>query len=512
MRPTSRGRRAKPAIGGEDPPIVTVERHNHAVRVHPESAATALTPLRTARHVPDPRRGGQLVAIPVPLVFERDDELLRPALVSLAGLEPIVWHLLLRAGHPIRVVSHRSPLGPPDLEGVRKVWTEADEALLEFVRRHERGLIRHGAGVDPVRLVAQMALAFPELTFVVVVTRDDDVRRIARRLKPYLPGTRWVTSASAPAKVGRVVLSTPWALADPAIEMRARDIVVVLDAVEILGAKPRWAVQHATRARLYGLLERDRRPAPFDADELVALFGLYEVTIPRHGHVERPVAVVTARVEGGPKLGYRLDLIELKRRGLWRHPVRNRRIARLASALATGDPVQLDAELPGLAARLAGVPVPRVAVVVEALEHALALAARLPGWPLVVGPDVVAGGLRRDERHRLAGRHQADDALPNRMIATPAGIAAMVKGTFDVVVRADGGTGLPEAFAGLAIASAAVDRLLVLFDLDDRHHPELRRWSRQRREAYAACGWIGAGTPLERAVERFLASRPEGTP
>ena len=177
------------------------------------------------------------------------------------------------------------------------------------------------------------------------------------------------------------------------VDLHRRDIVIVLDAPEALGRYARLALTGAPQARLYGLLDRSRRLAPYDGDRVLALFGLDEVVIPRHGCVERPVEVVTVRVTGGPAVAPGDDVVALKRRAVWLNPVRNRRLARLAGALAQGDLGRVAAESPALAARLGDGAESRVVVLVENVEHALALAERLPGWPIVTGPDVVTVGL-----------------------------------------------------------------------------------------------------------------------
>jgi hypothetical protein len=116
-------------------------------------------------------------------------------------------------------------------------------------------------------------------------------------------------------------------------------------------------------------------------------------------------------------------------------------------------------------------------------------------------------------------------------------------GRWYVVIRADGGTGLPAWMVGMFShpiiyginnlaeesssaeepgqivypinnpvqpSPAKLDRLL-LIDLDDRHHPVLRRWSRQRWIAYAQQGWYSPGVdPAQARIERFLANRPKG--
>jgi hypothetical protein len=52
-------------------------------------------------------------------------------------------------------------------------------------------------------------------------------------------------------------------------------------------------------------------------------------------------------------------------------------------------------------------------------------------------------------------------------------------------------------------------RRLRLLDFRDEQHPLLRRWSQQRRSAYAAARWHVAGAAAVSLLDRFLAARPE---
>lgn len=95
------------------------------------------------------------------------------------------------------VVGARPPLGPPDLRGAWAARGAVDRALLDFVRARDRGLIRPAAGVDPARLVAQLALAYPALSLVALVPREANARRLARAQRRDLPVTVWATLAFA---------------------------------------------------------------------------------------------------------------------------------------------------------------------------------------------------------------------------------------------------------------------------------------------------------------------------
>jgi hypothetical protein len=83
-------------------------------------------------------------------------------------------------------------------------------------------------------------------------------------------------------------------------------------------------------------------------------------------------------------------------------------------------------------------------------------------------------------------------------------------GEVDVMVRADGGAGLPpiDLPACLDVPAERAERLVIV-DMIDSHHPFLRRCSRNRRETYEEHRWDRAGEdPEQAAVRRFMASRP----
>ena len=83
-------------------------------------------------------------------------------------------------------------------------------------------------------------------------------------------------------------------------------------------------------------------------------------------------------------------------------------------------------------------------------------------------------------------------------------------GNFSILIRADGGLGLPRLPQKLLTAPSGhpMPRLL-LIDVADRHHPKLRKWSRYRREAYASANWNLLDAEPLTPLERFLATRPE---
>jgi hypothetical protein len=488
--------------------LARIERRGLSIVITPARCATALAHLVGCLHVYDAldevTRGMVVKTYPhVDRTTDRGEQVLACA----AGLEPVVRRLLRRAGYRTRVTRVRRPLGEPDLDRVRRHGTP-DLDVLALVGPHDRGVVRYdGRHVDPAWLAAQVALAFPRAPIAVIAARVNDVKRLAARLRRTVPETCYGTCGSRLPRVSRVVVATPWALRAPVARLWLRQIILVVDPVAALGEHLTAIVEHAPRARVFGLLERDVCPAPSTRDRLVGLFGLREVIVPRHGHRPRLVAVVPSRVVGGPRLDPDLDTLTLKRDAVWSNPMRNRRVVRIAEALAGDGPGSRRADLAAVAAPLAGVAAPRVAVLVEALEHALALAILLPGWPLLVGRDADATGLGSPRAAALATRRWERPDAPDRAIVTFDGLGRLPLGDLDAVVRADGGAGVPAALADAMVMAREHPRPLVLVDLDDRHHPVLRRWGRRRRDAYAELGWTGEKDPLEAAVDRYLDER-----
>lgn len=436
------------------------------------------------------------------------------------ALEPVVREALRRADCEVQIRGEApGALPEPDEAGLAQLGV-IDRVLLDAVRRHGQALVRLGAGVDPALLVAQLARAWPTKTLAVAVATREDARRLGRALRAFLPDVSVITGQTSPAEVAPVVVTTYPGLGHTArcrppgprlYDLSWLDVVVCVDALAATGNLAGECLSHAHRARLVGLLPADAKPAPLESDLLACLFGFHEICVPRHGHRERPVRVVRYPIPEGAELPASLEGLPLKRRSLWHHALRNRKVARVADALYRGDAATVREMLGGGATPDAPC---GVVVVTEGVEHALALAPLLPDWPLGAGGHVHEGGLSPAQLARL---HRPPDPFgtgPRRAILTSACLADADLAGVDVLVRADGGVGLPPLDERkLVEPDAGPERPLLLVDFQDRHHPRLRRRSRLRREAYAERGWLAPGADPERArVERFLASRPREVP
>jgi hypothetical protein len=493
-------------------PVAKVFRHEcGGIRVEP-AIASVRQAVTTRVHV---GVGQQVRAAPV-LLGQVKTEGNIPALYTRATFEPPIRLALSQSGYTIKRSGNSPQLLPPPCQVPG--FEPADRGLLQLVREHDWALIRHDPkAVDAARLVAQVALAWPERTLVVAARRRQEVYDLAGRLRAFLPTVSVVTARDKPAAVDRVVVATYEGLGHTAsyrapghkvFDVSWVNTVVVPDALEATGRVALRCLSRAVRARLYGLIDMAARPAPLERDHLAFLFGFQELTVPYHGCRERPVRVAHCRIQGGPELPLASTGVLLERRGLWQHPVRNRKVRQLASAFRTGDEEELG--------RLLGVtisaPPPGVLVLVANVEQALALAPQLPGWPVVAGPGVLTDGLTAEQACRLRALPDPCCLGPLHAIVTPTALSGTDLARVGVLVRADGGGGLPP-FGPEALVERddAPARPLLVVDFLDRHHPVLRSRSRRRRAAYEDRGWFGPGVnPAEARAAHFLDNRPTG--
>jgi hypothetical protein len=285
-----------------------------------------------------------------------------------------------------------------------------------------------------------------------------------------------------------------------------RGLGIALDAIEVLAEDGLNALLTAAHGRLLGFLPGDCRLSPRDADCVRGLFGIEEVQVRRHGHSPMPVDVIFERIRGGQSLPADLDTVSLRRQGIWYSSVRNSQIASLAEALREENRVGLQKFPRACHGACSVVDTRRVAVVVENAEHGVQLAKKLPGWGLVTAADVRTEGMSCDDRILLNTIIAKSDTYEHA-IFTLAAADRIDPGRFDVVIRADAGTGpLPFDEDKLALPNAD-ERRLLLIDFDDRRHPALRRSTLQRRQAYRARGWYHPwADPAEQRVKQFLAT------
>ena len=428
-----------------------------------------------------------------------------------AGLEPLVREVLAAAGFEVEMANVPKALKPPTMEKLA-AFDAVDMPVLDLVQRHDRGLIRYDAAhVQPARVIAQIALAWPKAKIIVVATRLHDARKVRHELTAHIAKVRLFDGAHHPSRGSRVVVATYSALGIGAVEIEKRTIYIALNPAELFAGYRGMGIEGIRalhRARLYGLLADDVVVAPYPRSLVTALFGMQRRHIPQHGFHDLRVEVMFSRIFGGQRPPNHKDDLVIKRSGIWQHHVRNRRMASLLRAIVGKRGKTLQTKFPDIAPDLRERrrKSDRIGLLVENVDHALTLARLLPEVSLIIGSKTWTRGLTPDEV-KVLNDSQAKDAR-RCAIVTNAGLAETER--FDVLIRADGGMGLP-ALPGAyrMMPNDDDDARLLLIDFEDRHHPVLRRWSRQRRVAYMHADWtiLGAGAPS--LMDRFVAERPE---
>lgn len=466
------------------------------------------------RAIDDSRHGYRVKRVIYPLAANVEDEAGDGISKCRAGLEPLLAQQLRRLGCLIGLGGDRLnklPLSqrlPWELQW--DLGLSPDEALLRLVEQHDRGLIRYGRQVEPGRLIAQVATAWPKLSVVIAVTRIDEAWQLRKLLAEYIPSYEITvfTTKTCPAKATRVAIGTYGQLGVGSVCLHRRDILFALRPTEFFENQScPDIISNAWSARCFALLPSNYRLRPFHRDQVLSLFGCQEICIPRHGKIERPVDVIFSPIYGGPKLPEELELVEIKRSGIWEHRMRNRRIIKLAKLLAACDWPNIQSVFPELTPFRASLRRCRIGVLVENIEHGLELTAKLEDWPLIAGSDFDETGLTAEQRTRL----QRDRSITNRqdrhLVVTAAGLQDA--GRLDVVIRADAGLSHPALkFAVSTHVNGELSRRTLLIDLDDRHHPVLTRRTAQRQKSYLEAGWnVPQLHPSE--LDRFLALRPK---
>jgi hypothetical protein len=451
-----------------------------------------------------------------------------------AGMEPLVRYILSAQGADVKDIGPRSALLPEPRQSA-----ELDPAVQDLVQRNQECLLRHSSAIDLARLIAQIALAWPQHTLAAVVTRIEEARTLRDRLRQYIPGVVAITSHNHPARVGRVFTSTYMGLGHIDVDVHLLDIVVAVDAIEATSKLAVECLSHAQRAHLIGLLDNTARMAPHDEDRVRFAFGFDEVSLVSNGQAERLVCVLQAPIRTGLPGSAPTDILSLKRASICKNPLRHRLVSKLARAAASGSSYKI---LDAVTGRQAGQR-QAVFVYVESLDHALELLGHLPGWPIVAGEGVSTEGLSQVQKQAIdRGRELALGLKPEANVSAAAPgpspvlsaqrltvdrgcdwaqgwkpgaiVTAAAPRPFqvpvDVLIRADAGPGVPEWLESLVQQNPG-DKPLLIVDVVDRQHPQLRRWARQRHQAYRERGWPGpGGTPVTARVQHYLAKRPKG--
>jgi hypothetical protein len=340
----------------------------------------------TTKHVAvdDARHGVKIVHAPLPLAWPNELHGI-PVTETYAGLEPRIKIALEAAGYEVELKGIR-PGSMPRPRKPQSGGFDTDNGVLEFVRREERGLIRYDpAHVYIDRLIAQIAEAYPKARILVIASRQNDVLHLHRRLSERgLPAGRAFYGRQSPGTY-RIAVTTPSSVGTGLADAANRDVVIYVNPAEAFG---RWGIlglESIGPARVYGLMPEGFNPPNPTNDLVTMVFGDESVRVPKHGSTARPVQVVfvASRVNGN-MVAKESDL-DVRRRLVWHHPVRNRRIAQIAVACTCEECDKLENLASGLGWAARERENGYVGVLVESVEHALELRRHLPGWPVLNG-------------------------------------------------------------------------------------------------------------------------------
>jgi hypothetical protein len=483
---------------------VTLARRGPFVTFDPAGpAADALRTLRTTR--PEvPPGGTAAVKVAVPLVgVLRDPDFYFPAPAVWAGLEGVARCLMRDAGLTVR--------GPAEVMSRLVINSAAaGSRVAAFAARVPRGLVRYARGDDPFAAAADLCRAFRRHRVLVVVRRRRDANALADALHARGLPVALITGRY-PGDARRITVALLGATGKAEVEKA--DLVVVTEALHNTWDDPlteppaepfgpatavglmdrlKDAGRHtpAGAAAVIGFLPAGRALSLFEHARLWQLYGPDELTLRSGGRVPAAVAFALTTVKL-TRASHAVEGEPAEARAVARDPVRTRRLARVALALAVGDVAKLRSDVPALAG--AGGTIPRRVLVLAAdIDQAKALGTQLPGWPVVTG---------------LAGP-VASAGFGTGVVASVFGAERLPAAGFDAVVRADPGRGLPPLPDGWLASAAPRGGTLLVVDARDCGRDTPALWSRQRRRAYNAAGWSAVGPdpdPDRAAYQRFAA-------
>ena len=492
---------------------ITLQRWRQHCVIYPPLPALA-EEFYTLKHAPadDDTHGYNLDTRRISLIKPAEHaDLHIPCQTCYAGLESLVTKWLRSRGYTVGLAGSR----PKRLKQPKpKMLDECkltDCQMLDFLRQRDRGMVRYTPGVKPHKLISQICSAWPRTKIMVWVTRIKDATHIAKQLRRAGLETTVLTGQHAPdahaEPEGRIVISTYMALNDGLAGLEHRGIAIVLDPHEFVRSK--WLEQlqimdRAQKARLWGFLPADKQLAPYDRDMLTAVFGMQEMRLLRHGEVWIPPTAVFSPIIGGQPLEDFASTFALKQKGIWHNHLRNRRIAKLANAISQYDVSVLQRDFRNVYQQLNPQRYSPLGIVVENVEHGLQLAGLLPDWQLIADYDVNADGLSLTQRKALLRGQACACWMGESRILTDLALESLQE--YNVIIRADGGTGLLCDDSGHYKYAFANYSGSLLIDFIDQQHPLLQKRTRQRQQAYRAAGWnIGDWETDE--LQAFMASR-----
>ena len=234
-------------------PIAIYRGGQYAAIMPPVAALSQQLVALSHAGVDDPRHGVTIVPQPLPLAWPSEWRG-TPITEAFAGMEPKIKAALEEAGYEVELKGNRPGCLPaPRRPKSGDPWP--DEAVLNFVRRHERGLIRYDpAHVQVERFIAEVAKAYPKKRILIVATRQNDVLHLCRQLEERGFRVGKAFYGGEPSEQYRIAVTTYSCVGSGLADARNRDIVFYLNPAEAFCRSGRWSLAALGRARLYGFV------------------------------------------------------------------------------------------------------------------------------------------------------------------------------------------------------------------------------------------------------------------
>ncbi len=392
--------------------------------------------------------------------------------------------------------------------------------LANFAFHHERGSFGIPQGFDATIIIYELAVAYPHQNIIALGNQVGTLEKIAAQLKERFEAERRdliveVAHGRGPLNLDvddnrpRIICSTFTEAAN--LDFATSDIVILLDARNCIHAQAQAALETMdAQFRLFGIVRRGQSLSPYEEGVMMGVFGPELIDLMAYRYTRRDVRVAWVNNRQHP--------IELERHGsdfdyrcVIHNERRNRLIARLAKALAVRDPGPCrdyraifdwcDWYERG---RL------NVTVLVDRLDHALALHTKLPTWPIIARENISLQGYSKRVRRLFRPRGPSWDFRRWQIVMTDA--AEDFHGySSDIVIWAGAGpcaAPLPNSWLA---ESSHYRRPLLIVDFHDAFNPKTGQWSRRRMDEYAHRDFFPVGVhPTDGRIRRFLDFQQRG--
>lgn len=366
---------------------------------------------------------------------------------------------------------------------------DAVDGVAKHILDETRGIVRARTSTFFPKLVHELAGAFPGERIAVLESSGSKANAIANEIRRYRP-VGVVENASGGFCGEHVIVGTSYGLARDDVRLHEVPLVLMTDPAVVWHQNTqRLLSMPELRFRMYGFVSDENRLAPSELVRLCAWFGIHTVRIHSLDSVARHVCV--GWLPGWrPKKREKRQHLHIRNlvcdyiRG---HSQRHRYIMGLAAKLRSLAEQEF-VSLPARCSFTSGQPLPSARIVLtEDPTHAIEISKKLPDWRVSPAPmaDWRAECLARGSPNSrlLEDGEVADQMILTFDTCTPERLAAA-----STVLRIDGGMGIPNCLADIVMHNKNFGRLLIL-DIYDRHHPQLRPRASSRADAYREIGW-----------------------